>query len=244
MTKYGRDFFYRLKPIVQSSAQTIVPIILDKFKIRSVVDVGCGDGTWLKTFGAFGIDDVYGIDGGYITGDFLQIPMDRFQSMDLSFPVQLGRRYDLVVSLEVAEHLPEASAQRFIRFLVSLGPLVYFSAAIPRQGGRAHINEQWQSYWIKQFAVHGFRPLDLIRPEIWSNNQVAPWYSQNSFIFADESQKQCGLHKGVMMPPDLVHPVCYIRNTSFGMLWRRLGNSLSKWRSRLRAKRDDSCRPV
>ena len=55
--------------------------------------------------------------------------------------------FDLVVSLEVAEHLPKECADIFVDSLVRLGPIILFSAAIPQAGGTCHINEQWPEYW-------------------------------------------------------------------------------------------------
>ncbi len=67
--------------------------------------------------------------------------------------------------------------------LISLAPAVVFSAAVPGQGGTNHINEQWQSYWIRLFQRHGFRASDCIRPRIWNNPKVAWWYAQNMLLF-------------------------------------------------------------
>jgi hypothetical protein len=87
-----------------------------------------------------------------------------------------------VVSLEVAEHLPESSADTFIESLVAHGDVILFSAAVPGQGGQHHINEQWPEYWQQKFAKHGFYFHDTIRPLIWNNEKVNWWYRQNIFI--------------------------------------------------------------
>ena len=59
-----------------------------------------------------------------------------------------------------------------------------FSAAIPYQRGTDHLNEQWPDYWAALFADHGYVPVDGIRPLVWSNAAVLPFYRQNIMIFA------------------------------------------------------------
>ena len=113
----------------------------------------------------------------------LRIPRKAFVARDLSKPLKLGRRFDLCLCLEVAEHLPEECAKDFVTSLTSLASIVAFSAAVPGQGGINHINEHWQSYWIGLLQRHGFRASDCIRPRIWGNPKVAWWYAQNMLLF-------------------------------------------------------------
>src|SRR5438046_10610902 len=92
----------------------------------SVVDLGCGIGTWLAVFAEHNVGDYVGIDGDYVDRSQLLIPPERFLSGDLSEPVELNRRFDLAVSLEVAEHLPAASARVLVASLTGLPPVVLF----------------------------------------------------------------------------------------------------------------------
>lgn len=181
---YKSAFYSFTAPDVIRSAHEIVKIAKDVLNPRSIVDVGCGTGTWLKVWSDFGVGDILGIDGDWIRPNHLVIPLDRFRSMDLSAPTALVREYDLVQSLEVAEHLPKAAAEAFVSFLCSLGPVVLFSAAIPYQGGRGHINEQWPEYWAELFMRKGYVAIDTIRNRVWDNPNVEWWYSQNILIFA------------------------------------------------------------
>jgi len=166
------------------SAEVVVPLVLELLPVRSVLDVGCGDGSWLRVFQKLGVDDILGIDGEYVTADLLQIPQDRFRAVDLAKPFDVGRVFDLAISLEVAEHLPAESASPFVESLTRQAPLVLFSAAIPKQGGNHHLNEQWPDYWARLFQGHGFLPADLLRKRIWQNERVEWWYAQNTILFA------------------------------------------------------------
>jgi hypothetical protein len=98
-------------------------------------------------------------------------------------PFSLSERFDLAISLEVAEHLPRRSASGFVRSLCQLAPIVLFSAAVPGQGGEHHVNEQWPEYWRQAFANHHFVMFDPFRPLLWHDERVAFYYRQNLFLF-------------------------------------------------------------
>lgn len=185
----------------------LVPIIMDLLKPVSVLDVGCGIGTWLKAFDEAGVVDYVGVDGEYVERSSLKVTANKFHSIDLRKPWSLKRKFDLIVSLEVAEHLPEECANIFINALISHGDVILFSAAIPGQSGQNHMNEQWLSYWQEKFAEAGYTLYDTIRPKIWTNEMVDIWYKQNIVIFCKEghplNQKLKETSTGYI---DVVHP--------------------------------------
>src|SRR2546429_8002382 len=102
---YDVGFFQAWQPGSLASARVIVPIVLDLLGPTSVVDVGCGIGTWLSVFEESGVSDVIGVDGDYVDRDRLLIEPGRYIARDLESPLRLDRSFDLAVSLEVAEHL-------------------------------------------------------------------------------------------------------------------------------------------
>jgi SAM-dependent methyltransferase len=208
MASYDAAFFAGPDARVRSSARQIVPILMAALAPSSIVDVGCGIGTWLSEFRKAGIEDVAGLDGSYIDARQLHIPSDRFYAVDLNQPIKLDRRFDLAMSLEVAEHLLPARSARFIAELTALAPAVAFSAAIPFQGGVDHVNERWQDEWAHLFAQHGFRPVDLVRPKVWDDPAVLPWYAQNLLVYADDTVP---LSDTSDMPLRVVHPARYVQ---------------------------------
>jgi hypothetical protein len=167
-----------------------VPVVLNLIKARSVIDVGCGIGTWASVFQSHGVE-AYGVDGDYVNRSQLLISSSRFTPSDLSKSVEIStewpQHYDLAISLEVAEHLPESSARNFIKSLTAMADIVLFAAAIPFQGGTNHINEQWQTYWAKIFGEFGYKPVDIIRPIIWGNPEVAYVYAQNTILYVNQN---------------------------------------------------------
>lgn len=191
-TPYSADFYRLQRESTAESAKIIVPRVLQLFPSSSVVDVGCGIGTWLKSFEENGIVDYVGIDGDYVPRGQMEIAPDKFRSADLTAPISFERRFDLACSLEVAEHLPESSAKAFVAALVQAAPVVLFSAAIPLQGGASHVNERWQEYWASLFAAHGYVAVDCVRPGVWGDERVAWWYRQNILIFCPPEKCPAG----------------------------------------------------
>lgn len=177
-------FFQQRDDFTRAAAERIVPLLLELYSPKSVIDLGCGVGTWLSVFQGHGVHEVHGIDGWEVDTSLLQIAPKDFEKHDLSHKMAVGRHYDLAISLEVAEHLPPRSAGDFVKTLVDLAPVVLFSAAIPNQGGINHVNEQWPQYWAEMFAGHNYVAIDTLRRQIWRDDSIKGWYRQNIFMFS------------------------------------------------------------
>jgi len=204
---YRHDFFAEHASGSSRSAAVVVPLVLSRVPVNSVVDVGCGIGPWAAEFLAQGVPDVWGIDGDYVDRAQLRIPAERFAARDLSKPLQFDRAFDLAVCLEVGEHLPKSRAAGLVADLTSLTPCVLFSAAVPRQGGAHHINEQYVPYWVDLFAKQGYEGVDPIRPWILGNDAVEWWYQQNIVMFAAPNHPL--LAKGFPKPQTIIHQNLY-----------------------------------
>jgi SAM-dependent methyltransferase len=204
--KYYNPKFYRELASAQESAREILPIVLDVIKPASVIDIGCGTGNWLTIAHELGVHEILGVDGSWVKGQ-LAIPPENFIEHDLSTPLKLDRRFDLALSLEVAEHLPAWAAQTFVQSLCGAADVVVFSAAIPGQGGRRHVNEQWPAYWATLFAELQYDCYDFLRPKIWNNPRVTWHYAQNSMIFAHAGSRHPFGEPTIPLP--LVHPILW-----------------------------------
>ncbi len=211
---YSEKFFRALEAGSLQSAKEIVPLVVEFLRPASVVDVGCGTGAWLSVFREQEIEDILGIDGDYVNLGSMLIPKEAFQSYDLTRPLVINRKFDLVVSLEVAEHLPSNCAETFVESLTRLGSVVMFSAAIPYQGGQNHVNEQWQDYWRILFNEKGYEVVDFIRKKVWDNPKVETWFAQNTLLYVerDYMKKNSTIHeewKKNSSPLSVVHPRSY-----------------------------------
>jgi SAM-dependent methyltransferase len=183
---YDKSFFEYVDDTAIRSARVVVPLVLAALPCRSVLDVGCGRGAWLSEYRRHGVGDVLGLDGNYVATEMLAIPSDHFKAVDLERGFDVHRRFDLVQSLEVAEHLLPASSDVFVESLTRHGALVLFSAAVPGQGGENHVNEQPYERWRARFASRGFAPYDFLRSQLREKEDVAPWYACNSVLYVHE----------------------------------------------------------
>jgi len=230
---YTHAFFATQKVRSLQSAREVVPVLTDLVKPTSVIDVGCATGTWLSVFRKLGVENVLGIDGAWVGHDLLEIPREQFIEHDLTQPLQLSRQFDLALSLEVAEHLPESAADSFINTLTQLAPVVAFSAAIPFQGGNHHVNEQWQSYWADKFKQRKYVALDCVRPVIWNNANIVIWYRQNLLVYVHRDHLLRTPHleelyqQSAAKQIDVVHPE-YLNNMGVGMLMRLFPRALTR----------------
>ncbi len=189
---YNDYFFSKQEKGSHLSAKIIIPLILNIVSIKSVVDFGCGLGTWLKVCKDNEILDILGIDGDYVDKKKLYIDRKYFRSHNLSEKLDLEKKYDLCLSLEVAEHIEKEKEDMFIDNLVKASDIILFSAAIPGQADKkiGHINERWPEYWQEKFADNGFVMLDLLRPKIFNNKEIDWWYRQNIFLVIKEELKE------------------------------------------------------
>jgi SAM-dependent methyltransferase len=84
MIKPYNNIFYRDQSKgSELSAMEMVPYFIELLKPKSVIDFGCGVGTWLKQFFENGISDIIGLDGNWVKKDNLLIPKEKFIGCDL-----------------------------------------------------------------------------------------------------------------------------------------------------------------
>jgi SAM-dependent methyltransferase len=211
-TVYDEAFYRRQSGGSLESAERVIPFLLETFPgIGSAVDIGCGVGTWLSVFKKHGAA-VTGVDGNDMASR--HIADADFTKADLAQRVSLSGRFDIALSLEVAEHLDPGRADTFVQDLCALSDLVVFGAAVPLQSGKHHVNCQWPGFWSDLFERHGYATFDIIRPSFWDDDRVAWWYQQNTLVYV---RRSCGSRhaqaeealRRVQFPRNLVHPRCY-----------------------------------
>lgn len=216
MKMYDQQYYSNRHKSTVYSADRILSVVLQAIpKTESAVDVGCGVGTWLSVLNKKGVKKIIGIDGNWVGREHLVIPHSCFIEHDLTKKMVLNDKYDLAISLEVAEHLPVESAVGFVEALTRLSDFVLFSAAIPYQGGRGHVNEQWPEYWINIFRARSFVPFDFIRHKIWDEADIPAWYKQNILLFVNEEKISLLRLPGDFTPStpmSMVHPDIYINH--------------------------------
>jgi len=198
------------------SARHLLGCLYRLFQPYSVVDLGCGRGTWLKVCCELGSMVAHGYDGSWNNQANMVDQRIHFIEADLDSPLPVSRKYDLAISVEVAEHLRPDCALAFVTSLSRLSDVVLFSAAVPGQGGTHHINEQYQSYWGNLFSSLSFAIFDLFRPSFWHDERVRYWYRQNTFLYVRQGHSLMTYLRQAGVPPltdsrfmDCIHPALY-----------------------------------
>ena len=239
MHEYKDDFYAFLSSFAIRSAQRVVPIVQAATGAATIADFGCGEGAWLSVWKQAGLR-VQGVDGDYVNRHRLLIDASEFLAADLSQHVNLGRRFDLVQSLETAEHLLEDYAATFVSTLTAHADMVLFSAAVPGQGGEHHVNEQPLEYWRGLFRAHGYVAVDIVRPSLRDDPEVQAWYRCNSILYVK--------HEAVAALSDTARAAVVADGVPLADYWplrdrvrqavvRRLPTDVVDWLSRLNARR-------
>jgi len=209
---YSAQFYANQSTDSYRAARVMLPTIFELVHPDSVVDVGCGVGTWLAAAGELGARKLVGYEGDWVEVGMLRDRRIELRRQDLEQPIASTERFDLAMSLEVAEHLSAGRADSLVDDLCRLSERVLFSAAVPGQGGVNHINEQWQDYWAEAFERRGYRPLDIVRPAFWSDHSLPVHYRQNMFLYVSPSawDELQASHAGTDLTPtwplNVVHP--------------------------------------
>ncbi len=146
-----------------------------------IIDVGCGPGIYVDELRKLQFD-AHGIDSD------LRLPeAPWFHQMDVTEVGLAESAFDVALSLEVGEHIPQARSEQYAGFLRITGAkTLYFSAARPGQGGDGHINCQPKSYWTRELHNVGFY-VDPEATEEWLTFMRAGyhmgWLTQNGMVF-------------------------------------------------------------
>ena len=197
MKKYCHNERYTV-----AGAERVLKVLFDKVGVPdSMLDIGCGVGTWMAAALNLGCSKVHGLEGTVEAQDKLYVPRECISGIDLEGEWTVSGKYDLIVSMEVAEHLTEKAANRLMDNACHATDKILFSAAIPGQPGQNHISCKWQSDWEAAFNNHSFQCHDFIRWAVWNDENVEPWYRQNAFLARRTSAK---IETGCI--PNVIHP--------------------------------------
>lgn len=160
---YDEEFFkrYYVRDNYIQDHKILAKAIVKIFSPKSVIDIGCGSGQilwWLKT--KYNIS-VLGYEGSPAAAKLWKPEIrDHIRLADCAVAIQDDFKADVVVCLEVAEHLREHEAGPLVNNICRLSSkYVIFSAAPPGQGGKnkSHFNEQPWEYWAKKFKTYSFK---------------------------------------------------------------------------------------
>lgn len=188
----GKYYTDGLDATYKRSCEVIAESIVKVFHPKSVVDIGCGPGVLLLALKKRGLI-CQGLDYSSASVKICRqnaLDVTRFDIRHDTLPKDSDA--DLVVSTEVAEHLPENYADRFVDILCSIADNVIITAAEPAityVGDHTHVNEQPKEYWIDKFGDRGFRYNEDISTQFrreWKKAEIKPWFIQHLMVFHKE----------------------------------------------------------
>lgn len=206
---YNEGFYLDQKDSSYRSATIMLDFFFNYYTPKSVVDVGCGLGTWLKVCREKGVETIKGYDVNEMPPEQFFIDRNLVEIIDLEKPVAVSHKYDLALSVEVAEHIHPEHAARYLDYLTELSDVILFSAANPHQLGMGHVNEQPPTYWSERFRQKQYLCFDMMRPALMNINEISWWYRQNILVFVHEERAGIFLAQGlspVESPAYLYHP--------------------------------------
>jgi SAM-dependent methyltransferase len=182
---YDDKYYERMQAELGNSPKVMSRSIFDQYHPATAIDVGCGTGALLLALRDLGVS-VSGLERSRAALEICKRRGLDVMPFDLESNAPFESKSDVVISAEVAEHLPERFADRFVDLLCAAAPVVIVTAAIPGQRGTDHVNEQPNEYWIEKFERRGFRfeaQLTAIWRDSWRKNGVLNCYCSNVLVF-------------------------------------------------------------
>ncbi len=163
--------------------------ILPYLKIKTAIDFGCGPGWYVKLFHNYGID-MQGYDGNPMVEDMSSHFFNNgfyCQCVDLNEKVEAEEQVDLVLCLEVGEHIPAKYEKIFIGNLTrNSSHYILLSWAVPGQNGDGHINCRNNGYIIERLKLDGFY-LNVPITNLLRTNASCTWF-KNTIMFFEKNQ--------------------------------------------------------
>jgi 2-polyprenyl-3-methyl-5-hydroxy-6-metoxy-1,4-benzoquinol methylase len=146
----------------------------------TVLDVGCGPGTYVRALREMSVDAM-GIDTDKrVTGQKYLLQQSLFDTK---------LQAELVLCLEVAEHIDEDKSDDVVKSIVGTvepGGMLIWSAAHPGQGGTGHINCQPKAYWDAKFKEAGLERNETMEARLLDHIKAGyhmGWFLQNAMLY-------------------------------------------------------------
>ena len=162
----------------------IAESIIKEYKPKRIIEFGCGNGELAKAFASRGVT-VEAIDG-YSNPDFSNYSNISFTKVNLNdlsetlnFLKKFEVKFDLALSIEVAEHLNPNISFSFIEWITASADVIVFSAAVPNQDGDGHNNCRSRPEWYQWIKSKSFVIADTLRQYYTSNQRLGLWHKLN-----------------------------------------------------------------
>jgi len=169
---YNKRFFCR-RDKLHWRAVPMCDALWKLWKFKSVVDVGCATGDITREFEQRGLDS-WGVEGSSDAREYVVCRNLKIADLRIPEPIfKNGKRFDLCLCLEVAEHIEPEYVDVFVQHLVDLSDIIVLSAAPPGQGGTGHVNCQPPMYWKNKFKAYKYLDNSIATHLLKYN--LSPW---------------------------------------------------------------------
>lgn len=152
---YNDEFFEWHYKYARDYSIVTMDWLLDFINVKSVVDFGCGIGSYLESAFNKGIVKIKGYDIG---GDYAKKYTPEHIQPNIEYidctTKMVTEKYDCVISFETAEHIEPSGTNQFCDNLVGAldkNGFLFFTGAPAGQEGCGHINCQRKSFWMLKF---------------------------------------------------------------------------------------------
>lgn len=149
---------------------------------NTFVDFGCGNAKYAKYINDSNpLIEVEAYDGN----PYVEVLTDGFgKVLDLSKPFDLNKKYDVVSSLEVAEHIPKEYEKIYIENLLRhCKNLLIISWAKIGQGGKGHVNEQNRDYVLNVMDNYNLKYNDELSLLLRKSCTTCYWFRDTIMVF-------------------------------------------------------------
>ncbi len=183
-----RDFQHLGGNIIEGDAFTFSPTawnyVVDRFAVRSVLDLGSGIGYAAEYLHRKGLK-VLAVDGlasNVRAAIYPTIELDLTKSA-------VKCVVDFVHCQEVVEHISEEFLENLLASLCC-GRFLLMTHAVPGQGGYHHVNEQPAEYWISHLGRYGFRLMeeDTQRVRKMATDDGAIYLARTGMLFVNSAK--------------------------------------------------------
>ena len=93
---YDNKFFKNTIKFEAESASQFVKVVLKYYQPKSIVDIGCGAGIYLKEFSEKGINNLLGLDGSPAAAEEFLLSRDKLIIFDLAQKYNFEENYDII----------------------------------------------------------------------------------------------------------------------------------------------------
>ncbi len=187
--KYNDRYYKRHLVQYRDWENKVGKYLYDELKPNSVLDLGCGVGSYLEGFFDAGCRDLLGIELNfdkakkYIVDNIFFFIVEG----DATIELNLNRKFDCIISFEVGEHIEPNGTEMFINNLTSYSnKYIILTVAPPGQRGTGHINLRDRDFWIKSIVIKGFLyRKDLVEKykKVWKKFNVEKYIINNLMVF-------------------------------------------------------------